>query len=118
MNNAAFTVRAFGYYMLALGVALVLVPNLLLGLSFMPPTNEVWIRVAGVLVFNIGVYYIYAAKCEATAFFQASVYTRALVFAAFCAFTALGLARPMLVLFGAVDLLGGLWTWRAPKSAA
>ncbi|MBL8345314.1 MAG: hypothetical protein JNN03_07725 [Rubrivivax sp.] len=118
MTKAAFSVRAFGYYMLVLGVVLVLAPNQLLGLSFMPPTNEVWIRVAGVLVLNIGVYYIYAAKCEATDFFAASVYTRILVFVAFAAFAALGLAKPMLVLFGAVDLLGGLWTLRALKSAA
>ena len=117
MTKAAFTVRAFGYYLLVLGVVLVLAPNLLLAMSFMPSTNEVWIRVVGVLVFNIGVYYIYAAKCEATAFFQASVYTRALVFVAFIAFSALGLAKPMLVLFGAVDLLGGLWTRHALKSA-
>ena len=117
MTKAAFTVRAFGYYLLGLGVILILVPNLLLGLSFMPTTQEVWIRVLGVVVDNVGVYYIYAAKCEATAFFQASVYARIFVLVAFIAFVALGLAPPMLVMFGVVDVLGGLWTWRALKAA-
>ena len=118
MSKAAFTVRAFGYYLLALGVVLVFVPNLLLAASFISTTSEVWIRVLGVVVFNLGVYYIYAAKCEATAFFRATVFTRTLVLVAFSAFWLLGLVQPMLVAFGAVDFLGGLWTWRALKSAA
>lgn len=117
MTKAAFTVRAFGYYLLVLGVVLIVVPNLLLTLSFMPATSEVWIRVVGVLVLNIGVYYLYAAKAEATAFFRASVYTRAFVLVSFAAFWLLGLAKPMLVLFGAVDAVGGLWTWRALKES-
>jgi hypothetical protein len=118
MSPAAFTVRAFGYYLLVLGVALVAVPNLLLGLFLMPATGEVWIRVVGLLVFNIGVYYLYAARCEATAFFRASVFTRTLVLVGFAAFVLAGLAKPMLIGFGAVDFLGGLWTWRALKRAA
>jgi hypothetical protein len=118
MSKAAFTIRAFGFYLLALGVVLILVPNLLLALSFMPATTEVWIRVVGVLVFNIGVYYVYAARCEATAFFHASVYTRTFVVGAFAAFWLLGLASPMLVAFGAVDFAGALWTRSALKSGA
>jgi hypothetical protein len=76
MSKAAFTVRAFGYYLIVLGVALVAVPNLLLGIFQVPATGEVWIRVVGLLVFNIGVYYICAARCEAVEFFKASVFTR------------------------------------------
>ena len=67
MSKAAFTVRAFGYYLIVLGITLVAIPNLLLGVFLMPATDEVWIRVVGVLLFNISVYYIYAAKSEATA---------------------------------------------------
>lgn len=112
MSEAAFTIKAFGYYLIVLGAGLLVAPNLLLGLFLMPPAQEVWIRVVGLLVFNIGVYYLYAAKCEATAFFRASIATRALVLVAFATFVLLGLAPPMLVAFGAVDFLGALWTWR------
>lgn len=118
MSKAALTIRAFGYYLIVLGVALVTVPNLLLGVFLMPQTHEVWIRVVGVLVFNVGIYYLYAARCEAEAFFRASVFTRALVLVAFAAFALAGLAKPMLVGFGVADFLGGLWTWRALKRAA
>lgn len=118
MSRAALTIRVFGIYLIVLGVALVAVPNLLLGMFFMPATSEVWIRVVGLLVFNIGIYYIYAARCEATEFFRASVYTRSLVLVGFAIFAFAGLAEPMLVGFGAVDFLGGIWTWRALESAA
>ncbi len=110
MSKSAFTIKAFGYYLIVLGAVLIIAPNLLLAIFKMPTTTEVWIRVVGVLVVNIGVYYIYAAKCEAKAFFQASVYTRTFVLISFVAFAAVDLASPMLVLFGATDFFGGLWT--------
>jgi hypothetical protein len=115
MSKSAFTVKAFGYYLLILGVVLIIVPNLLLTTFQLLATTEVWIRVVGVLVFNIGIYYIYAAQCEATAFFQASVYTRVFVLFAFATFAALQLASPMLIPFGTVDFLGAIWTYLALK---
>lgn len=110
MSKSAFTIKAFGYYLIALGVVLIIVPNLLLALFKMPITTEVWIRVVGVLLLNIGVYYLYAAKCEAKVFFQASVYTRTFVLVSFAAFAAVDLASPMLVFFGTADFVGGIWT--------
>src|SRR5664279_1780104 len=110
MSKAAFSVRAFGVYLVLLGIALVLSPNLLLGLFGIPATSEVWIRVVGLLAFNVVIYYWYAAKSEARHFFLASVYVRAAVPFVFIAFVALGLASPLLVLFGIIDLAGGLWT--------
>jgi hypothetical protein len=121
MSKSAFSVKAFGVYLVVLGVGLALAPNLLLSVFGMPPTSEVWIRVVGVLVFNVGIYYVYAAKCEARAFFQASVYTRTLVLASFAAFVVLGFASPVLILFGAADFAGGIWTQlalRAEKAVA
>ncbi|MCV2353057.1 hypothetical protein LNV09_02655 [Paucibacter sp. B2R-40] len=113
MSKAAISVRIFGFYLLGLGAVLVALPNLLLSLFFIPTTDEVWIRVVGVLAFNIGVYYLFAAKAEALSAFRASVLTRGVVFLAFLDFVLLGLAPPMLVAFGVVDLAGAVWTWRA-----
>ncbi len=118
MSKAAISVRIFGFYLLGLGAVLVALPNLLLSLFFIPPTEEVWIRVVGVLVFNIGVYYLFAAAAEAVSAFRASVLTRGLVFLAFLDFALLGLAPPMLVAFGAVDMGGAIWTWWAMKQDA
>ncbi len=116
MSKAAFTIKVFGVYLFGLGVFLVLLPNLLLSLFAFPATNEVWIRVLGVVVINVGVYYWYAAVSEAKRFFVASVYARAFVLLAFTAFALLDFAKPMLIAFGAVDALGALWTYLALRS--
>jgi len=116
MSRAALSLKLFACYLFVLGLTLVLQPGLVLGL-FGLETTEVWIRVVGVLAFNIGAYYWAAAACEARTVFVASVATRALVFAAFASFAALGLAKPVLVLFGAADLAGGLWTAAALRAS-
>lgn len=116
MSKPALTIKLFAVYLFGLGIVLVLVPNLLLTTFGLPETREVWIRVIGVVVINLGVYYWYAAVSEARPFFVASVYTRTFVLAAFTAFALLDYAGPMLILFGAVDFAGGFWTWLALRS--
>jgi len=116
MSKATFSARAFAVYVFAVSTVLVVAPNLLLSMFGIAATSEVWIRVAGVLAFNIGIYaWIGAAHRP---FLEASVYTRALVFASFAVFALLGLVSPLIVVFGLVDLAGGLWTWAALKADA
>ena len=116
MNKPAFTIKAFGCYLLVLGLLLIFTPNTLLAIFLMPTTTEVWIRVVGVVVLNIGVYYIFAAICEAKLFYQASVYTRTFVLVSFIGFAIFGLVSPMIIFFGMVDFFGGLWTHFAIKA--
>lgn len=110
MSRSAFTLKVFGIYLIVLGPGLILLPNLILSLVGISPTSEVWIRVVGVLVLNIGIYYGVAAQSEARPLFLVSVYTRALVFVSFVVFALSGLVSPAVILFGSVDLAGGLWT--------
>jgi len=116
MSKATFSARAFAVYVFVVSTVLVVAPNVLLGIFGIASTSEVWIRVAGVLAFNIGIYAWVGARHRP--FLEASVYTRALVCAAFVVFALLGLASPMIVLFGLIDLAGGLWTWFALKADA
>jgi len=56
---------------------------------------------------------------EMTDFFRWTVYTRSTVIVFFAAFVLLGFARPPLIMFGVVDLLGAIWTslaLRSPKT--
>ena len=116
MSKATFSARVFAVYVFAVSTVLVVAPNVLLGIFGIASTSEVWIRVAGVLAFNIGIYAWVGARHRP--FLEASVYTRALVCASFVVFALLGLASPMIVLFGLIDLAGGLWTWFALKADA
>lgn len=113
LSSTSFTVKAFGVYALLTGLNLMFAPNMLLGMFGIPATSEVWIRVVGVLAFNIGIYYWFAAKCEAKAFFEATVYARCFVFVAFAAFVTLGYVNKALILFGCVEVTGAIWTWLA-----
>jgi len=113
MSYAAKTVFAFGCYILALGASLVLFPNPVLGLLRMPPTTEVWIRVAGLVLLNLGANDLVASRSELRPYMTWSVPLRALVIVFFGTFVLVGLARPGLWLLGILDLAGALWTWSA-----
>ena len=116
MSYSARTVFGFGIYLVILGITLIVAPNFLLGTFGLPTTNEVWIRVVGMLVLILAFYYTQAARKELTNFFQWTVYARASVFVFFLAFVVLGFAQPTLILFGAIDLLGAIWTGLALRS--
>ena len=116
MSKTAFTIKASCCYILALGLGLVLVPNMVLSLLRMAPTSEIWIRVLGVVMINIGVFFWVAARTEAIALFRASVYIRPLAMLWFGAFVLLGLVSPVLLVFGVIETAGALWTWLTLKS--
>ena len=111
MNAASKSVYYFGFYLLLLSATLTVSPNTLLSLFQMPETNEVWIRIAGVLVFNIGILYIVMAQSNHNLFLTLTVYLRASVPLWFIAFVLIGWAPATLILFGIVDFAGALWTY-------
>ncbi|WP_317203366.1 hypothetical protein [Janthinobacterium sp.] len=118
MSKSAFSAKVFAIYLFVVGAVLIVAPNFLLSIFRISPTSEVWIHVVGVTVFMIGVYAWVAAKHDNKPFLEASVYTRFVVFVAFTTFAVIGLASPMIVLFGVADLLGGIWTHFALKADA
>jgi hypothetical membrane protein len=114
MSKSALSAKVFAVYLFIVGPVLVLAPNFLLAMFRVAPTSEVWIRVVGLLAFNIGVYLWIAANYRP--FLEASVYSRVLVCTVFFIFAITGMADPMIALFGVIDLCGGLWTWFALKA--
>jgi len=119
MSKPARTIFVFGIYLLVLGVALVTVPNLLLGVFGIPATREVWIRVVGMLVLILGCYYVQAARHEAEwkAFIRMTVPMRMSVIVFFAGFVAAGLVTPMILLFAVIDFAAAAWTWLALRGA-
>jgi hypothetical protein len=116
MSYSGRTVFVFGCYMLLLGLPLLLAPNQLLGLFGFPPTEEVWIRVVGLLVLYLGVYYVLSGRSGNLPFISATVPIRASVLVFFAVFVATEMVSPMLLVLGLPDLFGALWTWRALRS--
>jgi len=117
MSKSARSVFVFGLYLGILGITLLVIPNLLLGVFQLPSTNEVWIRVVGMLLFLLGIYYLLAARKEMTDFFQWTVYVRASVILFLITFVLLGFVKPILILIGVVDLLGAIWTGMALRAS-
>ncbi len=110
MSNAAKSLFVFGVYLLSLGGALTLAPNMLLALFYISPTTEVWIRVVGMLVLLLGIYDISAAKGNWSGFIALSVPLRMSVIVFLAGFVLLFEAPKMLLFFGAVDFAFALWT--------
>lgn len=115
MKNSAKSVYFFGLYLYIVGLTLIFVPNLFLQTLQLPETNEVWIRIVGLLAFVLGFYYHRMAAMNITSFFKLTVPVRLTVFISFIAFVLLNLTEPVLILIGAVDLAGAIWTWTALK---
>lgn len=116
MSNSARSIFIFGLYLLVLGIILLLTPNILLRMFFFSPTDEVWIRVVGMLVLFLSFYYTQAARKELTDFFRWTIYVRFSVVVFFTAFVMVGLAKPALIIFGVVDVVGAFWTLTALRS--
>ncbi len=116
MSKAAVSVFVFSIYLFVLGLILVAVPNVLLSLVRIPETNEVWVRVVGMLVLILGLYYFTAARNELTPMLRATVIGRFAVLLFFVAFVVLGFGPPALILFGVVDALAAIWTGLALRA--
>jgi hypothetical protein len=118
MSRAAKTLFVWGFYLTALSVTLLFVPNLLLGLFGLPSTNEVWIRLVGMFLAFLAYYSFSSARTENTQFMTWSWHVRASVFVFFGAFVAFGLVSPMLLLFSVVDFAAAMWTrWALARDA-
>lgn len=110
MTRSAFSVLAFGLYIAALGVLFVLVPNLLLGLVNIPATDEVWIRLVGMLLLFMGFFYVQAGRHNLVPFFKWTLVTRGIAFFFALGFWLSGFISWIILAFWLGDLAGLLWT--------
>ena len=117
MSKAAKSVFVFGIYLVVIGVGFLVIPNTPLALLGFPTTSEPWIRVVGLLLLILAYYYIQAARSEMTPFLRWTVPTRLSVIVCFIILVLLGLAQPMLIGFGVIDLLAAIWTHRALRDS-
>jgi hypothetical protein len=113
MTGSAKSIFFFGIYIVLLGILLVFVPNALLGLVEVPATNEVWIRLAGMLLLIMGFFYVQAGRSGLVPFFKWTLVTRGVAFFFVLGFWLCGFVSWIIVAFWLGDLAGMVWTWAA-----
>ncbi len=111
MSKSAKSVLIYGIYLAINGLMLLLTPNVLTSSLSIEPTNEVWIRLSGILLMAIAVYYILAAKYEIIVIMKATAFIRFSIIFFFTAFALLDLVSPNIIIISVIDFLGGFWTY-------
>jgi hypothetical protein len=118
MSAVGRSLVVFGWYLAAFGALLVFVPNLAFAVFGLPPTEEVWIRVVGLLVLVIGYLDVRMGREEFLPYARFTVHARVAVLVFMIGFVIAGLAKPILILVGAIDFAGALWTAAALRARA
>ena len=102
-------------YALFSGLQLLFIPNTLLAMFGLPPTNELWIRVLGMVVLAISFYYYAMIHHGTPQVVRATVYGRLFFCAGLLAFVLLGMADNPLIIFAVIEIGLALWTWQEVK---
>lgn len=97
-------------YVIISGLQLLFVPNFLLGMFGIAPTSEIWIRVLGMLVLVLSIYYYAIYKSNNKEIVRATVQGRLLFCAGLVMFVILGMAPPVLIGFALAETGLALWS--------
>jgi hypothetical protein len=117
MTPAARSLFIFGIYVFVVGVAFIVAPGPLMALLHLPPATVGWARVVGLLALVIGSYDAVAGRSGNAAHIRASIPVR-IGFATGTALLVLfAQMPPLILLLGATDVAGAVWTTIALRSA-
>lgn len=110
MSAAARSIFVYAIYVFGLGGVLMLAPNIPLPIFGLPEASEVWIRVAGMTVIFLGIFYLISALNEYREIFVASVWIRYAVPVIFAAFAIAGFTSWNILLLTPFDVIFATWT--------
>ncbi len=111
MSRAGSSMFWFGFWVLACGISLTFFPGMMMRVSGITVSNDVILRIQGMVLIFLAVYYFVAGRRpEFRPLYQATVYTRASALPLTAAMVLLLRANPLIILFTVVDALGALWT--------
>lgn len=102
-------------YLLITALQLIFVPNMLLGMFGFEPTQEVWIKVLGVVVLALSVLF-YGINAYGNADVKRfSIYERLIATGGFILLAVSGQAPMTLILFAGIDAMTAVWTFMELK---
>ena len=111
MSKSAKSVFIYGIYLATNGLMLLIVPDVLLNSLGIETTTEVWIRLAGILLMAIAVYYFLAARYELIVIMKATAFIRFSIIFFFTAFVLMKMVSSSILIISIIDFLGGAWTF-------
>ena len=116
MTRAARSIQIYGIYIVVSGLSMCFVPNLMLARLGVPPTTEGYIRMLGLVLFILGLYYVAAARSQITPFFRWSVWGRGLAVAGVIGLVIIQLVPPAFLGIAAIDAACAVWTAMALRT--
>ena len=108
-KSISLTVQAF--YVLITAIQLIFVPNMLLGMFGFPPTSEIWIKVLGIVLLALVIYYYAIILNGDKTLLTFTIYGRLAVVFGFALMVLTKVAPTPLLLFAGIDLATAVWTW-------
>ncbi len=118
MKQSTLSMLVFAIYMAILCVVFIVFPDSFAALFSLGPPDGLWIRVFGMVLGILAFYYVMAVREGNRSFYRWTFYGRLAIFPTFAAFVVLGIAPPIVLLFGAWDSACGIWTGMALRREA
>jgi hypothetical protein len=116
MKHSTLSMLVFCLYMAGLAVALVAIPGPFLGLFGFSPPDGLWVRMFGLTLGILAFFYARAIRAGDLRFYSWTAQARLILLPAFTLFVVVGLAPPVLLLFGFFDTGCAIWTGLALRS--
>ncbi|HSP16003.1 MAG TPA: hypothetical protein VLV78_14760 [Thermoanaerobaculia bacterium] len=116
MSRPARSLFYFAIYILVTGVAFIAAPEFLSSILQLPPATAGWARVVGLLALVIGAYDLAGSHAECMPYIRASVPVRFGFAAGTLLLVVFGQMPATILLLGATDVAGALWTAFALKA--
>jgi len=110
IGASAWSILAFGVYMIVVGSIYCYDPNIILVSSGFDATHEIWIRLLGMVLCIFGCYYVVFAVTETRIFFWMSIFGRLSVPFFNAGFVMAGLVPAAFMLLAVNDVIGAVWT--------
>jgi hypothetical protein len=98
-------------YVFITALQLIFIPNVLLGTFGFAPTQEIWIKVFGIVLISLSLVYYGIVKDGNPEVVKYTFYSRIFVALGFGALVIAGQVEPTLILFAGIDIATAIWTW-------
>ncbi len=110
MDAPTLSIFIWGIYVMLIALLLLFIPDKTLLLFGHEKPKDHWIRVVGIITFSLGFFYLNSAQNEVYSFYWASIYARIAGFIGFSGLVVFKIAKPKIILFGLIDIIGAIWT--------